>query len=157
MYLLDTNHCSRLLDGDSRVADRIAAVGETNVVTSVIVQGELIYMAENSDRRQANLIRVRAFLHDIQLYFVDDASADAYGQMKAALIRHFGPRDRSKRHKTRMERIGIGENDLWIAAVALRHHLTVVSSDTDFERIREAVPIQLENWLAAPDTTVSGA
>lgn len=154
MYLLDTNHCSRLIDGDTRIRNRIVALGEASVATSVIVQGELVYMAEKSERRLHNLSVVRAFLHDIRLYYVDEGAADAYGELKAALIQHFGPRDRSKRHKMRLERIGIGENDLWMAAIAVRHHLTVVSSDSDFVRIREVIPLSVEDWHT-PDAPAS--
>lgn len=34
--------------------------------------------------------------------------------------------------RTQIQEIGIGENDLWIAATALRHSLIIVTSDSDF-------------------------
>lgn len=104
-------------------------------------------MAQHSQQRAANLARVQAFLEDIRLYFIDEATTDIYGQFKAEIIARFGPRERSRRRQTRIEELGVGENDLWIAATALRHNLTIVSSDSDFERMRQVRAFPLENWL----------
>jgi hypothetical protein len=41
MYLLDINHCSRLLAGDEHITRHLAALGDVFVATSVIVDGEL--------------------------------------------------------------------------------------------------------------------
>lgn len=37
-------------------------------------------------------------------------------------------------------KLQITENDLWIAAIALTHDLTLVTRDTDFPRLRQALP-----------------
>ena len=44
MYLLDTNHFSRLIQQDNTVRQRIAAVGEQNAAISIITAGEVYYM-----------------------------------------------------------------------------------------------------------------
>ncbi|MEH1967163.1 hypothetical protein [Nostoc sp.] len=36
---------------------------------------------------------------------------------------------------------------MWIAAIALRHHLTIVSQDSDFERMRQVRELSCESWL----------
>ncbi|MBN4003760.1 PIN domain-containing protein [Nostoc sp. LPT] len=43
--------------------------------------------------------------------------------------------------------ICIGENDLWIAATALRHSLILVTSDSDFQRMRQVRKFPVESWI----------
>jgi len=152
--LLDTNHCSRILESDPDVLRKARESGETRLATSVIVRGELIFMAQHSERREINLARVLRLLEDLRVYPVDEATADLYGDLKARIFRRFGPRERGKRRRARIEHLGISENDLWIAATALRHGLTVVSADGDFKRIREVAEFSLEQWWnPAPEGT----
>lgn len=54
---------------------------------------------------------------------------------------------KNKRKTTKLNTIGISENDLWIAATVLRHSLTLVSSDSDFERMRQVREISWESWV----------
>jgi tRNA(fMet)-specific endonuclease VapC len=146
MYLLDTNHCSRIIDGDSVVLSRLKANADVLVATCVIVQGELIFMAQQSAQKIANLARVEAFLQGIRIYSIDEETAVLYGNLKATLMRHFGPSERRKRRRTTLTQLGFDDNDLWIAAVALRHEITIVSSDSDYQRMQEAWPLSLESW-----------
>ncbi|HZP78644.1 MAG TPA: PIN domain-containing protein [Pseudolabrys sp.] len=37
-------------------------------------------------------------------------------------------------------RLGINENDIWICSQALERNIIVVSTDRDFERVRDAEP-----------------
>lgn len=146
MYLLDTNHCSRIVEGDVQVLARMRQLGTAPVSTSFITRGELLYMCHNSDRREENIARISAFLDGIHLYLVDLETIEEYARLKAALVKHFGPREKAKRRTATTRDLGFDDNDLWIAAVALRHSLTVVSADTDFTRIREVSPLSLESW-----------
>jgi len=148
VYLLDTNHCSRLIDGDEHVLHRFDAKGDVLVATSVIVRGELLYMAHHSARQAVNIERVKEFLREIGLFFVDEETADLYGVLKALIMAHYGPRERSKRRRTTLAQLGFDDNDLWIAATALRHGLTVVSVDSDFGRIQTVMSFELEQWLS---------
>ncbi len=148
MYLLDTNHCSHLIDGHPAIVACLVSAGDVEVATCVIVRGELRLMVERSERRDENDRKVKAFLRDITVHPIDDAVADVYGLLKARLLKHFGPRDRAARRKSTIERLGFKENDLWIAAVALKHGLVVVTADGDFSRMREAAPeLPVETWL----------
>ena len=147
MYLLDTNHCSRAILGDPVILSRLDAIDNALVTTCVIVQGELIDMAERSQRRQNNLILVQNFLRGIYVYNIDGTTATFYGQLKAELFKQFAPKEKSKRRKTKMTQLGFDENDLWIAAIALQHNLTVVSADSDFQRIQQVKALSLESWV----------
>ena len=149
MYLLDTNHCSRLIDGHPEITARLTSLGNVEVATCVIVRGELRLMVERSERRDENHRKVQAFLKDIKIYPVDSAVADIYGGLKAKLLKHFGPRNRAVRRKTSIERLGFKENDLWIAATVLKQDLVVVTLDGDFSRMKEAAPeLRMESWLS---------
>lgn len=150
MYLLDTNHCSLIFLENTTVLKQIKEVGEINLATTIITAGELIYMAENSIYREQNLIRLNDFLEDMRIYYIDEQTAKIYGRIKAALIKQFGPKQKTKRKTTKTTELGFDENDLWIASIAIRNQLTLVSADTDFPRIKTVIDFLLENWR---DTT----
>jgi predicted nucleic acid-binding protein len=78
MYLLDTNHCSRIIFGETNVIRRLQEHIGLGVATSVIVQSD---------------------------------------------------------------------NDLWIASTALHYNLTIISGDSDFQRIQQVQALALESWL----------
>jgi tRNA(fMet)-specific endonuclease VapC len=147
MYLLDTNHCSGAILGNSNIINRLATLDNTLVATCVIVQGELIDMAERSRARENNLALVQRFLQGIYIYNVDETTATLYGQLKASLFNQFAPKEKSKRRKTKMTHLGFDENDLWITALALQQNLTIVSADSDFQRIRTVKALSIESWL----------
>lgn len=148
MYLLDTNHCSYLIDGQPDVVAALRSKGSAPVTTTVIVQGELLFMAHNSEQLLANLRRVQALLQRVRLYPIDPETAEIYSELKAALFARFGPKEKSKRRRFTLSQLGVSDNDLWIAAVALRHDLILVSADTDFARLQQVRTLKIENWLA---------
>lgn len=146
MYLLDTNHCSLIFLKNQTLFDYIEKVGETNIATSIITLGELAFMARNSQYREQNLTRLYQFISNIRVYYVDETTAKLYGQIKANLIKEFGPKQKTKRQTTKITQLGFDENDLWIMAIALRNQLTLVSADSDFIRIKTIMDFPLENW-----------
>lgn len=149
MYLLDTNHCSYLIRKETTVYQRAIAIGTENLATCVVVQGELIFMADNSDLKQQNLANVTNFLQYLRIYLTDETTAAIYGQLKAALINKFAPKEKSQRRKTKIRDIGFDDNDLWIASIALQHNLIVVSADRDFQRIQSVRDLPIESWYNA--------
>jgi tRNA(fMet)-specific endonuclease VapC len=148
MYLLDTNHCSRIIQGNPTVLQAILSRRNAGVALSVIVQGELLFMAENSERRAENLDHVQTFLKMFDLYPVSDEISRTYAQLKANLLNTFGPKDKTQRRTTRIQSLGLDDNDLWIAATALQHSLILVTADGDFNRIQQSCNLQLESWIA---------
>ena len=49
MYLLDTNHCSRIILGDPNVIACAAQVGEQNLFTCAIIRHNLILASSDRD------------------------------------------------------------------------------------------------------------
>ncbi len=145
-YLLDTDHCSRFLDGHPVIVRRMSERSDALVATCVIVLGELVFMAQRSERRETNLLRVHKFLKAIGVCPVDEETADIYGRLKADILDRFGPREKAKRRKTRIETLGFSDNDVWIAAIAECRGLILVSADSDFERISQVGGFAVERW-----------
>ena len=131
-YCLDTDVCLYLLNGHPRVKTWVAEVGGTALAVAIPTVGELYFGAYNSGRVEANVARVRAFLSPPgpQVLLIDEPAAEQFGRFKA-LLRRAG-------------RL-IGDIDLFIAGVAVRHGLTVVTNNTDHFAQLPALP--LENWL----------
>lgn len=129
-YLLDTNIVSALVrDPQGPVTERVVAVGEATVCTSIVVAAELRYGAtkKGSPRLTAQLEAVLGALDVVPLESPTDA---LYGQIRA-----------------RLEREGrlIGGNDLLIAAHALALGCVVVTdNEREFERVDG---LAVENWL----------
>jgi len=80
------------------------------------------------------------------LYFIDEETAIIYSRLKASVFKHFAPKDKKKRRSTSMRNLGFSDHDLWIAATAIQHGLTLVSTDSDFQRINQVQPFSLESW-----------
>ena len=115
-------------------------------MTCVIVQGELILMAERSTQKTDNRRTVDAFLRQLTIFSIDQITARTYGTLKAAILTHFGPKEKRKQRHTALHQLGFSENDLWIAAIALQYQLTLVSIDSDFQRMQEVVTIPTVRW-----------
>jgi tRNA(fMet)-specific endonuclease VapC len=129
-FLLDTNIVSNLIRyPQGRIADRIKAVGESNICISIIVAAELRYGATKKASPRLTA-QVEAVLGAIDTLPFDSPADEIYGSMR-----------------TKLEMAGtpIGGNDLIIAAQALTHELTLVTdNDKEFERIDG---LEVENWL----------
>ena len=137
-YLLDTDMCIYLLNGDERIKGKVAQVGVEAISVSILTVGELYFGAYNSARLEANMERIREFLSSPGpiVLSIDDAAAEYFGKFKAALRREGKP---------------IGDVDLLIAGVAASRGLKVVTNNTEhFERIAD---ISLENWLRSSDVS----
>ena len=146
MFLLDTNHCSYAIMGNTPVLDRLADLENELISTCSIVKGELIDMAARSQQKQANLDLVQRLLSGLHIHPIDETTAEIYGNLKAAIFDRYAPKDRALRRRTTVTQLGIGENDLWIAAIALQYQLTLVTTDQDFQRIQSVQPFNLESW-----------
>ena len=141
-YLLDTNILSDLVrHPQGVVAERIAAVGEAAVCTSIVVAAELRFGAA---KRNATRLtdQVEAILAAMEVLPLDAPADRVYAELRWALEQSGQP---------------IGPNDMLIAAQALAaEHILVTANVDEFSRV---AGLQVENWLAdssRPGKSVKG-
>jgi tRNA(fMet)-specific endonuclease VapC len=129
-YLLDTNILSRLSnDPHGHVSRKIAELDVDDVITSVIVAGEVEFGLESKGSERLRL-NMEAILQAIRVMPLENSVYRHYGWLRADLKRKGTP---------------IGPNDLWIAAHALALDAVLV---TDNEGEFSRVPgLKVENWL----------
>jgi tRNA(fMet)-specific endonuclease VapC len=84
-YVLDTNIVARLLDGDPRVTTRLTSVAVDDVGIPLVVFAELLFGAEKSARREANLARLERLVVDVRVLPFDRVLASRYGALRAAV------------------------------------------------------------------------
>lgn len=123
---LDTNIVIALFAADAAVISQLTIVAEVFIPSVVI--GELCYGARRSGRVEANLARIERFASASTILACTEETARHYGEIKDALRRQGQP---------------IPENDLWIAALAYQHALTLVTRDAHFANI---AGIATERW-----------
>ncbi|MFQ5724116.1 MAG: type II toxin-antitoxin system VapC family toxin [Terriglobia bacterium] len=119
-FLLDTNIVIAIFAEESAALDRVAAAEEAFV--PAVALGELYYGARKSVRAKTNIARIEAFAAAAAVLSCDAVTAQQYGRIKNDLRAKGRP---------------IPENDIWIAAVAVQHGLTVVSRDDHFADVTD--------------------
>jgi tRNA(fMet)-specific endonuclease VapC len=117
-YLLDTNIVIALFAEDPSVQKHIAKAGEIFIPVTVI--GELFFGAFKSERPKANSARIENFAASNTVLPCDIGTSREYGHIKDILLKNGCP---------------IPENDIWIAALAMEHGLTLISRDEHFKNI----------------------
>ena len=131
-YLLDTNAFSALMDANPRAEARVAQLRPSDLlVTCVIVRGEVLYGLERmapGRRRQQFEASAASLFSRIPCEAVPAAAGAIYALIKRDAERQGTP---------------IDDNDLWIAATCLRLGARLVTSDTDFQRIKN---LPIEDW-----------
>jgi tRNA(fMet)-specific endonuclease VapC len=124
--LLDTNIVIALFADEASVKQQLAIVGEIFIPS--IVLGELYYGARKSARAEQNIARIDEFAAGNTVLLCDTTTARQYGVIKAQL---------------RVKGKPIPENDIWIAAIAEQHQLTLVTRDSHFQHVDGLV---IEQW-----------
>ena len=133
-YLLDTDTCVYLISGrEPNVRLRMQNIPVTDVAISTVTKGEMYSGAARSQLPVSTLeSQIDFFLRFTSLPF-DDAAADKYGLIDGML---------------KSRGMSIGPLDTQIAAIALAHHLTLVTHNTrHFKRIPTLL---IEDWTIAP-------
>jgi tRNA(fMet)-specific endonuclease VapC len=116
--LLDTNIVIGLFAGEKNITEAVSKSEE--IFISSIVLGELYFGARKSMNFSGNASRIDEFALDNFILNCDDNTAKEYGRIKDGLRKKGTP---------------IPENDIWIAASACQHHLTLVTRDAHFSEI----------------------
>ena len=135
LYLLDTNILSDMMRNPAgvaaqRVLTSSAQGSNAMVCTSIIVQCELLFgLRKRSNPRW--LAQYQWVMAPINVLPLESGAADYYAQLRTHLEQQGTP---------------IGSNDTFIAAHALSLDATLVTADTEFNRVPG---LRVENWLAA--------
>ncbi len=124
-FLLDTSVLVHVLRGVESIVDRLDAGTETSVPSIVL---ELYYGAMKSERRVENLAKIESLAAHITVLACDRTAAMHFAEVKDALRRNGTP---------------IPENDIWIAAIARQHDLTLVTRDRHFEFV---AGVMIDRW-----------
>lgn len=117
-FLLDTNIVIALFAEDAVVKQRLIEANEVFVPSIVI--GELYYGARKSARVRENVTRIDEFVVSNTVLPCDTETAQQYSDIKNKLLAKGRP---------------IPENDIWIAAIAIQHQLTLVARDGHFHEV----------------------
>jgi tRNA(fMet)-specific endonuclease VapC len=125
-YLLDTNAAIAHRKSDPAL---IKIVEDADLVfVSSITLGELYFGAYKSGRVEANLADTEQLALSGAAIACDIGTARIYGRI---------------RNELRTKGRPIPMNDVWIAAIALQHNLTLLTRD---EHFKEVDNLPLESW-----------
>ncbi len=125
-YLLDSSILVLFLQKVQIIRQRVDQTERLYVC--VIALGELYYGAEHSSKVQEGLNAVNALTNTMTVLPVDITTAKIYGTLK---------------HMQRSKGQMLPDNDLWIAATAMRHKFTLAARDQHFTWIDG---LTLEQW-----------
>ena len=130
LYLLDTNTLSNLIrQPQGHVAERIAQVGEANVLTSVVVACELRYGAATRGSRRLTR-QVEAVLGALTVRSLESDVERIYAAIRVALEKKGTP---------------IGAHDMLIAAHARATDAVCVTDNlAAFKRVPA---LRVESWV----------
>ncbi len=117
---LDTNRLTDLLRGDAQLAQRLGACDE--VWIPLMVLGEIKAGFHGGTQRHRNEALLQRLLgkSTVSVLLPGRETAEQYARLFVQLKRAGTP---------------VPDNDLWIAAIALEHDLTLITRDRHFERI----------------------
>ncbi len=130
MTILDTNICVRFLRGDESVVRRLLDADENDDLRiPAMVEGELFYGVEKSERRDENREKVKALLAFLPVCHADDETMEKFGELKA---------------KAEAAGRRVDDADVIIAATAMRHGALLVTGNTrHFSRFDG---LEIEDW-----------
>lgn len=129
-YLLDTNTCIRYINGRApQIRERMNTIADSEIAISTVTRGEMYAGSAKSKTPQHSRALQDAFFIRFASLPFDEAAADTFGNIRAALEIAGTP---------------IGAYDMQIAAIAQVHGLIVVTHNTrEFGRV---AGLLLDDW-----------
>ena len=130
IYYLDSNICIYFLKGlYPNIKDQIKSINPSNIKIPSIVKAELLYGAEKSNHRAANLDRITTFFEPFEIMPFDDDAAVIYSKIRSS---------------SELKGNIIGPNDYIIASIVLSNNgILVTNNEKEFKMIKT---LKLENW-----------
>jgi tRNA(fMet)-specific endonuclease VapC len=124
-FALDTNIVAAYFNQEKSIQEHLQKI--TVFVPSIVI-GELYFGAYQSQRVAENVKRIKDFVAITTILSCDAEVGDQYGQIRLNLKAKGRP---------------IPENDIWIAATALRYNLKLVTRDEHFKEVDD---LGLAKW-----------
>jgi tRNA(fMet)-specific endonuclease VapC len=124
-FLIDTSALIKLMARDPGLRWRMGH--DFRCFLSFISVGEMYAGAHQSTRRTFNSAEIRRICAEIPVVGWDFEIADHYGRIQAALRQKGQP---------------IPQNDIWIAATAVRHGMKLITLDQHFTAV-DGLPTEI--------------
>lgn len=159
-YLLDTNHVCKIHEKHPRVIEKLSSLpAETRIHVSVITLAEIdwghaVTQTTDQQKRDAYQRFVNSTFVPMALPISLATRIEYVKILKQIWAKRPPPKGRkTERH---LVELGVDINDVWIAATACEHGLTLVTTDS-MACIREEIPKEItpENWLIDPSPSAS--
>jgi tRNA(fMet)-specific endonuclease VapC len=129
-YLLDTDTCIYLLNGNESLKKKVKEIGVFSLAVTNSVLAELCFGAYNSKKVEENLKRIELFKKNLTILSDSEESAKQFGKIKANL-----------KSKGKI----IEDFDILIASIAFVNHCVLITNNVEhFKRIDD---LQIQNWL----------
>lgn len=131
-YLLDTNHVSPLVTLEHRLRYRVIQSMQTGNTFAICVPvlTETLFGIALAPRGRQNLVEFEQIRPSLRCYVPDEIDAELAADFQISL---------------RRQGRQLGTVDAFIAAIALRNDLILLTTDRDF---RWVPLLQWENWMA---------
>ncbi|HWR33091.1 MAG TPA: type II toxin-antitoxin system VapC family toxin [Chitinophagaceae bacterium] len=118
-FLLDTSIIIEIFDGNRKIADKLVKL--SGFYISAVVLGELYIGINRVANKTKHLKKLNDFLDLCTVLNSDTITAMYYGEIISNLYKKGKP---------------LPINDVWIAAAAMQHNLTLVTRDKHFNEIQ---------------------
>ncbi len=120
-YLVDTTWVIEYLRGNQTIIQRLQSYSDEGLAIAIVSLAELYEGVFRSNNPAGNETILKDFLTGVTILGIDEEVCIIFGREMARL---------------RQGGMAVGDMDALIAATALRHDLTLLTADSDFERVQ---------------------